>query len=129
VWSSFAVPSHWPVTDFADAVESLREACTVIRRLWTEEQPFDFDGSCHQLTGALCNPKPVQQPHPPIIIGGRTTPTLRVVAEHADLWNIPGSDLVDAVGRSALLDRPRSGSPTSSCLEVNAKPAVPNAWE
>ena len=36
---------------------------------------------------------------------GRTTATLRVVAEHADLWNIPGSNLEDAVQRSALLDR------------------------
>jgi hypothetical protein len=52
------------------------------------------------------------------MIGGRTTATLRVVAEHADLWNIPGGDLDDCIRRSALLDRTprasRSGSPASS---------------
>jgi alkanesulfonate monooxygenase SsuD/methylene tetrahydromethanopterin reductase-like flavin-dependent oxidoreductase (luciferase family) len=99
-------PAHGlPYLDFADAVGSLAESCTIIRRLWTEDEPFDFDGTYHQLTGAFCNPKPVQQPRPPIMIGGRTTATLRVVAEHADLWNIPGSNLADAVQRSAVLDR------------------------
>ena len=60
-----------PYHDFAHSVGDLAEACTVIRRLWTSEQPFDFDGSYLHLTGAFCNPKPVQQPYPPILIGGR----------------------------------------------------------
>jgi alkanesulfonate monooxygenase SsuD/methylene tetrahydromethanopterin reductase-like flavin-dependent oxidoreductase (luciferase family) len=104
-----------PFHDFAHAVGSLAEACTVIRRLWTETEPFDFDGSYVQLTGAFCNPKPVQRPHPPIVIGGRSAPTLRVVAEHADLWNIPGGDIDDAIRRSGLLDR--------CCAEIGRDPA------
>lgn len=91
--------------DAADAVAGLAEACTVIRRLWTEEEPFDFHGDHVQLTGAYCSPKPTQRPHPPILIGGRSTATLRVVAEHADVWNYPGDDLADAAARGALLDR------------------------
>ncbi|MDQ7803580.1 LLM class flavin-dependent oxidoreductase [Amycolatopsis sp. A133] len=90
----------------ADAVAALAEACTVIRRLWTSTEPFDFDGSHVRLTGALGNPRPVQHPHPPIMIGGRASATLRVVAEHANLWNIPGGgDIEDLAGRSRLLDR------------------------
>jgi len=104
-----------PFHDSAHAVGSLAEACTVIRRLWTEPEPFDFHGTYHQLTGAFGNPKPVQRPHPPILIGGRSSPTLRVVAEHADLWNIPGGDIDDVVGRSALLDR--------YCTEIGRDPA------
>ena len=50
---------------------SLAEACTVIRRLWTEYWLFDFEGSYVQLTGAFGNPKPLQRPYPPILIGGR----------------------------------------------------------
>ena len=104
-----------PFHDAAHAVESLAEACTVIRRLWTETEPFDFHGTHVRLTGAFCNPKPVQRPHPPILIGGRSSPTLRVVAEHADLWNIPGGDIGDVVRRSALLDR--------YCAEIGRDPA------
>jgi alkanesulfonate monooxygenase SsuD/methylene tetrahydromethanopterin reductase-like flavin-dependent oxidoreductase (luciferase family) len=94
-----------PFHDFSHSVESLAEACTVIRRLWTEEEPFDFDGKYVHLVGAFCNPKPIQHPYPPIIIGGRSAHLLRVVAEHADMWNIPGGDIDDAASRSSLLDR------------------------
>jgi len=104
-----------PFHDAAYAVGSLAEACAIIRRLWTETEPFDFHGSYHQLTGAFCSPKPVQQPHPPIMIGGRATPTLRVTAEHADRWNMPGGSIGDAIARSAALDH--------LCTEIGRDPA------
>ena len=110
-YEAYGLPFH----DAAHAVGSLAEACTVIRRLWTDDEPFDFDGTYHHLTGAFGNPKPVQRPHPPILIGGRSAATLRVAAEHADLWNIPGGDLADAVERSARLDR--------YCAEIGRDPA------
>ncbi|WP_326943135.1 LLM class flavin-dependent oxidoreductase [Amycolatopsis sp. NBC_01307] len=105
-----------PFLETADAVASFAEACTLIKRLWTEDEPFDFDGVHHRLTGAFGSPKPVQRPHPPIVVGGRAAATLRVVAEHADVWNIPGGDLADVVSRSALLDR--------YCGEVGRDPAA-----
>jgi alkanesulfonate monooxygenase SsuD/methylene tetrahydromethanopterin reductase-like flavin-dependent oxidoreductase (luciferase family) len=104
-----------PFHDFANSVGSLDEACTVLRRLWTETEPFDFDGAYIHLVGALCNPKPIQCPYPPILIGGRSAAVLRVVAAHADLWNIPGGDIDDAIRRSALLDR--------YCAEIGRDPA------
>jgi alkanesulfonate monooxygenase SsuD/methylene tetrahydromethanopterin reductase-like flavin-dependent oxidoreductase (luciferase family) len=104
-----------PFHDFSHSVESLAESLVVIRRLWTETEPFDFTGTHVQLNGAFGNPKPVQRPHPPILIGGRSAAVLRVVAEHADLWNIPGGDIDDVIGRSALLDR--------YCAEIGRDPA------
>jgi alkanesulfonate monooxygenase SsuD/methylene tetrahydromethanopterin reductase-like flavin-dependent oxidoreductase (luciferase family) len=104
-----------PFHDFANSVGSLDEACTVLRRLWTETEPFDFDGTYVHLVGALCNPKPIQRPCPPILIGGRSAAVLRVVATHADLWNIPGGDIDDVVIRSALLDQ--------YCTEIGRDPA------
>jgi alkanesulfonate monooxygenase SsuD/methylene tetrahydromethanopterin reductase-like flavin-dependent oxidoreductase (luciferase family) len=115
-WARREYEAHGlPYDDFAHSVGSLAEACTVIRRLWTEDKPFDFDGAYVHLTGAFGNPKPAQRPHPPIVIGGRSTATLRVVAEHADVWNIPGGDIEDAISRSALLDR--------LCADIGRDPA------
>ena len=94
----------------------LAEACTVIRRLWSEDEPFDFDGTYVQLTGAFGNPKPVQRPHPPIVIGGQASATLRVVAEHADVWNFPGGDIEAALRRGELLDR--------YCAEIGRDPGA-----
>lgn len=111
-YSAHGLPFH----DTGTAVGSLAEACTVVRRLWTESEPFDFDGAHYRLTGAFGNPKPVQRPHPPIVIGGRSGATLRVVAEHADIWNYPGADLGDATRCSARLD--------GFCAEIGRDPTT-----
>ncbi|MFE7937611.1 LLM class flavin-dependent oxidoreductase [Streptomyces griseoincarnatus] len=110
-YPAHGLPFHEP----ARAVASLAEACVLVKRLWTEEKPFDFHGEYHRLTGAFGSPKPVQRPHPPILVGGRSSATLRVVAEHADLWNVPGGDLDDVLRRSALLDR--------YCADIGRDPA------
>jgi alkanesulfonate monooxygenase SsuD/methylene tetrahydromethanopterin reductase-like flavin-dependent oxidoreductase (luciferase family) len=100
--------------DFGYSVAALDEAITLIKRLWTEPEPFDFAGDLVRVTGAFGNPKPVQSPYPPIMIGGRSKQTLQVVARHADLWNIGGVDLEDAVARSRLLD--------AYCREIGRDP-------
>jgi alkanesulfonate monooxygenase SsuD/methylene tetrahydromethanopterin reductase-like flavin-dependent oxidoreductase (luciferase family) len=90
----------------ADAVAALAEACTIFRRMWTEDDPFDFAGRWYRLTGAICEPKPVQRPHPPILIGAAGERlALRVTAEHADIWNCPTrGDVAEFRHKSAVLD-------------------------
>jgi alkanesulfonate monooxygenase SsuD/methylene tetrahydromethanopterin reductase-like flavin-dependent oxidoreductase (luciferase family) len=90
-----------------EAVGALGEACTIIKRMWTEVEPFDFDGRYYRLKGAICEPKPVQTPRPPIMIGAAGEKlALRVVAEHADIWNCPTRGDVDEFRRkSAVLDK------------------------
>jgi len=80
-----------PLVSPGHAVRDLAESCDLIRRMWTTSEPFDFDGPSIRLRGAVCEPKPVQKPHPPIMIGGQGDRVLRIVAEHADIWNYPGS--------------------------------------
>ena len=71
-----------------DRVAMLDEALTVIRRLWTEDV-VTHSGRFFTLDDALCEPKPVQRPQPPIVIGGSKPKMLAVIARHADEWNMP----------------------------------------
>jgi alkanesulfonate monooxygenase SsuD/methylene tetrahydromethanopterin reductase-like flavin-dependent oxidoreductase (luciferase family) len=87
-----------------EGIARLDEACRILRRLWTEEV-VDFDGRYYQLQQAYCAPKPTQRI--PLLLGGWGPKTLRVVAEHADSWNIPGpphNDVATIAERSKLLD-------------------------
>jgi alkanesulfonate monooxygenase SsuD/methylene tetrahydromethanopterin reductase-like flavin-dependent oxidoreductase (luciferase family) len=88
-----------------EAVAALDEACTIIRRLWREDEPFDFDGRCYRLAGAICEPKPVQRPGPPVMIGaGGERSALRVVARHADIWASPTRTAAEFRHKNAVLD-------------------------
>ncbi|GIV78061.1 TIGR03560 family F420-dependent LLM class oxidoreductase [Litorilinea aerophila] len=75
----------------ATRIRQLEEAVQIVRRLWTET-PATFHGRHYHIEHAYCEPKP--NPRPPILIGGGGEQlTLRVVARHADWWNIPGGTL------------------------------------
>jgi F420-dependent oxidoreductase-like protein len=95
-------------------VAMLDEALTVIRRLWTEES-VTHSGRFFTLTDALCEPKPVQRPYPPIIVGGSQPKMLRVIARHADEWNMPSHEGPAEWGEAnATLDE--------ACAEVGRNP-------
>ncbi|MFN8018717.1 MAG: LLM class F420-dependent oxidoreductase [Acidimicrobiales bacterium] len=77
------------------------EHLAVMKVLWTEEVS-SFDGDLYRLPACSMYPKPVQQPHPPIHIGGESDAALRRVARHGDGWfsfdRLPG-DLAEPLAR------------------------------
>jgi F420-dependent oxidoreductase-like protein len=76
-----------PFPSAGERIAILDEALRVIKALWTEDTA-SFDGQHFRLEDAICNPKPVQKPHPPIVVAGQgAKKSLRVVATHADEWN------------------------------------------
>jgi F420-dependent oxidoreductase-like protein len=71
--------------------DRFEEACTVIDLLLTQETS-SFAGTHYQLVDARCEPKPLQSPRPPLVIGGGgERRTLRIAARFADQWNAPGA--------------------------------------
>jgi len=55
-------------------VEKMKEGIEIIKRLWTQEKA-NYEGKYYAICDAVCEPKPLQKPHPPITIGGGEKPT------------------------------------------------------
>jgi F420-dependent oxidoreductase-like protein len=86
-------PEHvaygFPFYTAKERADRLGEALQVIKKLWTEEHPT-LDGKFYTLKSAPFSPPPVQQPHPPIVIGGKGKKWIMpLVGRYADGWNVP----------------------------------------
>src|SRR5260370_3658839 len=95
-------------------VGMLSESLRIIKSLWTEERT-NFDGRYYHFKDAIANPKPVQKPYPPIWVGASGATTLRLVARHADVWNIAGGDPDKGTELTAMLE--------DACASVGRDPS------
>jgi probable F420-dependent oxidoreductase len=70
---------------FAERGAMTDEYLEAMQELWTKREPT-FAGKYTQFSGLTFEPKPVQKPHPPVIVGGESPPALRRAARAGDGW-------------------------------------------
>ncbi|MEM2919762.1 MAG: TIGR03560 family F420-dependent LLM class oxidoreductase [Candidatus Nitrosocaldus sp.] len=83
-------------------IEQLDEALHIIRAMWVDESST-FNGKHYRVINAVNYPKPVQKPHPPIMVGGSGRLLLKVAARHADIYNCPFASMDEFTDRLKVL--------------------------
>jgi F420-dependent oxidoreductase-like protein len=98
-----------------ERMDRFDEACEVLIGLLSYETTT-FEGKHYKVTDARCEPKPVQQPHPPIVIGGSGEKrTLRTAARVAQHWNYVGGPVAEYTRLKGVL--------ASHCEDIGRDPA------
>src|SRR5918997_677312 len=106
----------FPFPPMSERVERLEEQLEIVVRQWTEG-PLDFAGRYYRVDGLRARPRPLQQPRPPVIVGGSARPrTARLAARFADEYNTvsPSNDEV----------RERRDNVLRACAEIGREPLV-----
>lgn len=70
-----------------DRIARMIEGLALTLKLWSAHEPLTFTGRYYAVAGAVCEPKPVQRPHPPLWIGESHPMLLEAAARYADAWN------------------------------------------
>lgn len=84
---------------------ALDESIKIIKGMFTQEKT-SLDGRHYKVKDAVCNPKPITKPHPPIMVGGKGEKTLlKLVARHADMWNSTGSSAEQIAHLISVIER------------------------
>jgi alkanesulfonate monooxygenase SsuD/methylene tetrahydromethanopterin reductase-like flavin-dependent oxidoreductase (luciferase family) len=84
-------------------IEQLEDTLLIFKKLWTEPGKINFQGKHYQVTDAWCEPKPA--PMIPIVVGGGGEKTMRLAAQHADIWNLSDANIERFTERVTILQR------------------------
>ncbi|MGI0017483.1 MAG: TIGR03560 family F420-dependent LLM class oxidoreductase [Nitrosotalea sp.] len=88
-WFDYEYNSYgYKFEDPLTRIEQLDESITIIKKMW-QNKKSNFKGKHYSIKNAICNPKPVQKPHPPIMVGGAGKKLMKVAARHATRYNHP----------------------------------------
>ena len=131
-WNEDEMRNHG--TDPANKWPIMREKVLTMQSLWQDEVA-SFSGEFVQIAPSWCRPKPIQKPHPPVLIGaGANKRTFRHIVEYADGWipigdqpgyGFPGSDLGPGLGVLRRMWDEAGRDPSS--LRISVHGAVLNA--
>lgn len=95
-----AEPEHGEtLVDKSERYARAAEYLEIVKKTWTEEQPFDFEGKYFNVKGGFSPIKPLQQPHIPISLGGSSDAAYHVAVRHTDLYALWAEPLADTKER------------------------------
>ena len=106
--------------DFEHRWTQTREAIEVMKELWTKEEA-EYHGRYFDFPPVKSYPKPVQQPHPPIVLGGMARNVLRRVVAHADGWlpnRVTAADVEDSRAKLDAMAAEAGRDPKSITISV-----------
>ncbi len=123
-WNAEEMEHHG--TPFGKRWKVLRERILAMKKLWTEEEA-EFHGEHVKFEKSWAHPKPVQKPHPPILMGGNAKTTFDRVVEFCDGWmpiaGRPGSEPVDRIPELRQRAKEAGRDPKSISVTIfGAKP-------
>ena len=110
--------------DFEHRWTQTREALEVMKELWTKDEA-EYHGKYYNFPPVKSYPKPAQQPHPPIIVGGSARNVLRRIVTHADGWlpnRITPAELEDSRKRLDAMAEEAGRDPKSITISVYGQP-------
>ncbi len=111
--------------DFDHRWTQTREALEVMKELWTKDEA-EYHGHYYNFPPVKSYPKPAQQPHPPIIIGGMARNVLRRIVSHADGWlpnRVTPAEVEDSRRRLDAMAAEVGRDPKSITISVYGQPA------
>jgi F420-dependent oxidoreductase-like protein len=101
--------------EIVERADLMEDELAILHGLWEQPNGWSFDGKKLRIEAASFNPKPVQRPHPPIIVGGEGRPrSLRLAARYADEYNMSSSGVEACARAFASLD--------VECLKIGRDP-------
>ncbi len=105
-WNQAEHDHHgFPFPAIGVRAEMLEEQLEILRGLWQGPDGWSFSGRHYQVSGGRFRPRPVQQPAPPIIVGGEGSPrSMRIAVRFADEFNLSSASPEQAAERFARLD-------------------------
>ncbi|MGA2410999.1 MAG: LLM class flavin-dependent oxidoreductase [Candidatus Binataceae bacterium] len=109
-WQRSEYDAHgYPYPNNLERIAQLADAIKVLKAMWTEDEP-SYHGRFFAVEKAYNNPRPVQQPHPPIMIGGSGKKILELVAAEAQIANlippiVNGKDFVQDPAAAVKFDK------------------------
>ena len=124
-WNAEEMENHGTV--FADRFKVMMDRALAIKAIWTGEEP-EYHGEFVEFGPIWSWPKPVQRPHPPILLGGESRHSLRRIARHLDGWMPRARGGFDAPSEMARLRRhAEEAERDASTLRVSVFGAPPEA--